>query len=212
MPQETRCLEDVEWMEYAMEQEELLSHLTSMCEMTEAGKIIWTLQEYERLRFFIKNPFVQDLEADASHSFTVEGKCQGRVFVYSIREAIGLPSGMCDIEVTEKTPDTDYSECLSFDHDYEYLTSQRQILERYRGHPFVRFSNLVMKQIKSADFREAISTAHRNSAFSQEPIPDKFARLPLLQRIQKMYEHDDAAAFHRLVLNNNLRKGLGLEE
>lgn len=199
-------------MDYDMEQGELSTHLDSLCAMTEAGKITWTLLAYDHPHFFVKNPFVYDMKTDIAHSFVVEGRGQGRTFVYFIWESISLPSGMCDIEVKEKTPDTEYEAHLSFERGYEYLTSQKQVLEQYADHPLVRFADLVMEQIQSADFSEAVQVDKRDRAFSFEPIPDEYSRLPILQRAQKLYERYDAAGFHRLVLSSRLRGGLGIKD
>lgn len=212
MNQAVLCPTEDKWMDYALEKEELLAHIESMCAMGESGKLSWALLSYEPLRFFIRNPFVHDLKTDISHCFSVKGSVQGRTFVYSIRETVNLPSGMCDIDIAEKLPDTEYSECLSFTDGYEYLTSQKEVLERYQNHPFFRFSNQVMEQIRYSDFRKAIRVDEKAQLFSFEPIPDEFACLPIVKKAQEIHRRCDAAAFHKLVLSNRLRGGLGIKD
>lgn len=210
--QGTVCIGLDDQTEYALGKDEILSHLNSMCEMTRVGKIHWTLCSYDYPHFFVSNPFVHDIEADISHCFLVEGNAQGRRLSYAIREAIKLPSGLCDVEIEEKIPDTEYAMSLSLERDYEYLILQKQVLERYGAHPAVVFAKLVMGQIKAMDFKGAIRVDEKNRKFSFEPIPSELADLPLLQKAWEMYNRCDAAAFHSLVFSNDLRKGLGIKD
>ena len=110
-----------------------------------------------------------------------------------------MPSGK-----QEKIPDTEYAMSLSLERDYEYLISQKQVLERYGAHPAVVFAKLVMGQIKAMDFKGAIRVDEKNRKFSFEPIPSELA--------WEMYNRCDAAAFHSLVFSNDLRKGLGIKD
>lgn len=210
--QGTSCIALDDQTEYAMGKDEILSHINSMCEMTQAGKLRWTLRAYDYPRLFISNPFVQDIEADVSHRFLVEGNAQGRRFAYAIREVIKLPSGLCDVEIEEKIPDTGYAMCLSFERDYEYLVSQKQVLERYGIHPAVVFAKLVMEQIKTMDFRGAIRVDEKDRKFSFEPVPPEFTGLSLLRKAQEIYDRCDAWMFHNLVFSNDFREGLGLKD
>lgn len=203
--------DNFDWTGCDMEEDEIISHIVSVQEMTEAGKITWKPLSYSQPYFFIRNPFVEDMEASISQRLLVEGTtADGKVFQYQILEMIHVPSGLCDIEIEEKQPDTGYEIALSFDRQYEYLTSQKQVLETYKNHPVLLFTKAVLEQLRSANFQCLVKEPSR--AFSAEPLPAGLAALPIAQRCRELFASYDAMAFHELTLSNALREGLGIKD
>lgn len=202
---------NMDWAVCDMEEDEILSHVVSMREMTEAGKVKWKLLSYSPPYFFIRNPFVEDMEASLSQRLLVEGTtADGRAFRYQIMELIHVPTGLSDIEVEEKLPATEYEIALSFDKEYEYLISQRDVLDMYKDHPVVLFTQAVMRELHSINFQQMVKDPSR--AFSAEPLPTGLAALPIVRRAQELFMSCDAVAFHKLVLSNAMRKKLGIKD
>lgn len=202
---------NMDWAVCDMEEDEILSHVVSMREMTEAGKVKWKLLSYSPPYFFIRNPFVEDMEASLSQRLLIEGTTtDGRMFRYQVMEMIHVPSGLCDVEIEEKHPATEYEIALSSDKQYEYLTLQKDVLNVYKGHPVVLFARTVAEQVRSENFRNLVKDPSR--AFSAEPLPAALAALPIVRKAQELFTSCDAIAFHELVLSNVMRENLGIKD
>lgn len=202
---------NIDWSDRQVEEDEILSHIASLREMTVAGKIAWELISYEPPYFFIHNPFVEDLDASISQKLLVEGTAaDGRTFRYRIRELINVPSGLCDIEIEEKQPSTGYETALSFDGKYEYLTSQEEVLKTYGNDSIVLFVQAVVEQLRSVNFPQMVKEPSR--VFSAEPLPAEVTDLPIVQKAQELFAARNAIAFHELTLSDVLREGLGVKD